>query len=567
MAKLTRRQALKTLAGSSLIPAATALPFGLLLEQALAEEKTQRTFLYGVASGDPTQSSVVLWTRLNDESVKGRSERVRWELATDPGFENVLQKGKVKSQRDSDFSVKVLVEDLEPGQTYYYRFEADDVYSEPGRTKTLPVGHLEKLGIALASCSNYPFGYFNAYDAMADDEQIDFVIHLGDYIYEYGTDSYGGETGKQLGRDHFPSHETVTLEDYRLRHAQYKSDLGSRRLHAAHPIIVIWDDHESANNPYVDGAQNHQPDEGDWDQRRADSLQAYYEWMPIRDPAKPEARMALWRHFEFGDLATLTTLETRHTGRSKQIEYDDYLDGIQSREDRDAFVSEVLGDPSRTMLSDNMTQFLERSLKDSVQKKVPWRLIGNQIPMARTHVPVVSESFMGSLSIPDNAYLQKHVKTFQKLGQWDLPIYTDTWDGYPVARERFYDSCADSGATDLLVLTGDSHAYWFNQLHRADKTPMGFEIGTTGITSPGDFESFAGDQAKTLDAMMAQKNAEILWTDNVSKGYVRLDVNPEQVAVNYVAVTNILSPEYEVVTRRQYQVTRNGATLNAKRSL
>ena len=196
----------------------------------------------------------------------------------------MLQQGETTTNENSDHTVKIEVTDLEPGRVYFYRFMVDEVTSEPGRTRTLPEGHLERLGIAVASCSNYPFGYFNAYEEIAGDEEIEFVVHLGDYIYEYGADGWGSDQGVGLGRSHSPTHEIVNLEDYRERHGQYKADRASRLMHASHPLIVTWDDHESANNPWMRGAANHQPDaEGSWLARRNASVQAFFEWMPVRE--------------------------------------------------------------------------------------------------------------------------------------------------------------------------------------------------------------------------------------------------------------------------------------------
>ena len=424
----------------------------------------------------------------------------------------------------------------------------------------MPKGELASLGFAVASCSNFPFGHFNAYEAIAKDEQIDFVLHLGDYIYEYGHEGYGGKTGKEIGREHIPSHEIVSLADYRLRHAQYKSDVNSRLMHASHPLIAIWDDHESTNNPYMGGAENHQENEGDWAVRREESLQAYFEWMPIRDPENGDKK-ALWRSFEFGDLATLITLETRHTGRSLQIDYKEHLPNIKSLEDRNTFMEDIMGDKSRTMISKEMDAFLYDHLQASVEKKQPWRVIGNQIPMARTHVPPITDELIASLEIEESNPVYQHVMQFKVLGDLDLPIYTDTWDGYPVARENFYATCEKAGAQDLLVLTGDSHAYWLNQLHNGAGVQMGYEVGTTGITSPGDFQYFGNEKAKVLDKLMSDGNKEILWTDNVSKGYVRVVLTHENAKTDYVAVSDILTTSYDTAVVKSVEFKNNAGHL------
>ena len=252
MTRTTRRTLLRGLAAGSLLPWWLALgPAGARAAQA--------GFPHGVASGDPTANSVVLWTRVDSPRLEAR---VTWALAEDPGFERTVRSGELRTDVRDDHSAKVLVEGLEPGRTWYYRFVWDGHRSLVGRTRTLPVGHLDRFTVAVASCSNHPFGHFNAYDAIARDESIDLVLHLGDYIYEYGADEWGGERGAALGRVHRPAHEIVSLDDYRTRHAQYKSDPGSILMHAAHPLVAIWDDHESANNPWTGGAQNHQEDEG-----------------------------------------------------------------------------------------------------------------------------------------------------------------------------------------------------------------------------------------------------------------------------------------------------------------
>ena len=239
------------------------------------------TFRHSVASGDPDHGSVVIWTRVTAEG----AQEVRWQVARDPAFEDVLQQGTASTGPERDHTVKLLVAGLEPGATCYYRFILGDAISPVGRARTLPAGPLDRLSIALVSCSNYAFGFFNAYDAIARDAEVDFVLHTGDYIYEYGHDGWGDDVAQTIGRRHEPAHEIVSLADYRTRHAQYKTDDGSRAMHAAHTLLACWDDHESANNPWQGGAQNHQPEsEGDWEARRAASIRAYFEWMPVREP-------------------------------------------------------------------------------------------------------------------------------------------------------------------------------------------------------------------------------------------------------------------------------------------
>ena len=252
MPKLDRRQTLALMAASTLGACATPQ------EQApdIASPPSP-LFAHGVASGDPRATSVVLWTRVTTDAADMAGT---CQIARDNGFNDIVAERSVTAFADADHTVKFIPDGLTPGATYYYRFIFDGAVSPVGRTKTLPVGKLDKLGIALISCSNYPFGYFNAYDAIAKDPDVDVVLHTGDYIYEYGADGWGSETGTSIGRLHAPANEILSLSDYRQRHAQYKTDAGSPAMHAAHPFIASWDDHESANNPWIGGAANHQPE-------------------------------------------------------------------------------------------------------------------------------------------------------------------------------------------------------------------------------------------------------------------------------------------------------------------
>ncbi|MGS2722940.1 alkaline phosphatase D family protein [Porticoccus sp. GXU_MW_L64] len=524
---------------------------------ALAEPAGNQLFSHGVASGDPTHTSLIIWTRV---SAQGDTP-VSWELFADKSLQNPIQRGSVITNSSRDHTVKIDVQNLKPGQTYYYRFRCNGISSEPGRTRTLPAGSLDKLTLAVASCSNYAFGYFNGYEVIAADPDVDFVLHLGDYIYEYGGENaWSAETGRQLGREHIPPHETVTLEDYRLRHGQYKTDQGSRLMHASHPLIPTWDDHESANNPYMHGAQNHQPgSEGEWTSRRNASVQAYYEWMPIREPGKGMKREQLWRHFTFGDLASLTTLETRHSGRDKQIDYGEHLPNIHTPQQRQEFLSKVLGDPERNMISAEMTQFFADSLAESVANQRPWKLIGNQIPMARTHMPKIRDKVPSTEKLPPEVL--KELDYYLNVGDQDLPLFLDTWDGYPAARERLYQLARQQGVSDFLVLTGDSHAFWANQLFDDSGNAMGVELGAPGITSPGDFEPYSPDAARQLDHMMAEHNKEVLWTDCLHRGFVKLMLTRDKAEVDFITVDNVKDRRFKTKILRQIRIAHKNGSL------
>lgn len=515
-------------------------------------------FRHGVASGDPDETSVVIWSRA---SGFGTPVEVGWQLATDPDFADISAEGTVLTGAERDYTVKAVVAGLQPGVEYFYRFAVVGAESPVGRTRTLPTGRVERLVLAVASCSNHPFGYFNAYQVIADDPDVDLVVHLGDYIYEYDKDSYGGETGKRIGRIHDPPHECVTLDDYRRRLAQYHTDAGSIAMHARHPLIAIWDDHESANNPWMRGAENHQPGEGDWAARREASLRAYYEWMPVRDPDRGADRAAFWRHFRFGDLASLVTLESRHTGRSLQIASANYE--LHSAADREkaAFERDVIGAPERNMLAPAMEQFLASSLDESVRSGRPWRIIGNQTVMALRRAPPLDEAFFHELRQRLDESGRAMLDRLTRLGRRDLLVDLDSWNGYPAARERFYRTASDAGASDLLVLAGDSHSYWQNQLFAADGQRMGVELGTTGITSPRSLLSLGPEGLARFDELNAEHNDEVVWTEGRYRGFIRLELGRERAKADYVIVTNIESRDYDVRVIRSVEIEKQGQSL------
>ncbi|MGI9261578.1 MAG: alkaline phosphatase D family protein, partial [Woeseiaceae bacterium] len=507
-------------------------------------EGSAATFAHGIASGDPDRTSVVLWTRVS--GIEGPVD-VDWLVASDSEFNDVVAMGRQTASESRDHTVKVVVEDLAPGGSWFYRFSVGETMSAVGRTKTLTDGHMDRLVIAVASCSNYPFGYFNAYDAIANDADVDVVAHLGDYIYEYSEDGYGGSTGKRIGRVHEPRHEIVSLDDYRTRHAQYKSDEGSMAMHARHPLIAIWDDHEAANNPWMEGAENHQPDEGDWFDRRAAALQAYYEWMPVRDPGPGQPLERYWRHYKFGDLASLMTLESRHTGRSEQIYWGD-LSRFESADDAQAFYRDVIGADDRNYLSAELESFLAEAFAESVQANRRWRVIGNQSVMARVAMPRLDEPFFGELRGRLDESGQRTIDSRRRMGELGVYGDLDAWGGYPVARERFYQVAKDAGASDLLVITGDSHSYWANALYDDEGQSMGVELGTTGITSPRGLLALGPEGLERYDQLTAEANREVVWTDGQYRGFIRLEIDHDGAQANFVTITDIESRDYETRT-------------------
>ncbi len=548
MTNITRRGALFT--GMSLIGASAAACQGESVDFPVA-------FKHGVASGDPGTDRMVIWTRISPEQDGTFSGR--WQVSKTRDFKRISHKGKLQTSLRRDYTLKVDVQGLQPGQTYYYRFKVGQYTSPVGRTKTLPIGTVEQARFAVVSCSNYPFGYFNVYDHIAGLDNLDAVIHLGDYIYEYGENGYGRRMGRELGRVHNPSHETVSLGDYRTRHAQYKSDPASQAMHAAHPLIAIWDDHETANNSWMRGAQNHGRSEGSWDIRRASALQAYYEWMPVRDPEPDKTREALFRAYAYGDLLNLTTLETRLSARHEELDYKDYQDGFTSHENIETFVRDVLWDKNREILGAVQSDFVVDNLARSKQSGQSWRILANQIIMARTTLPDLSD-WKEQDFIEDLRKRFWSIDKFIAISPFGLPMNLDAWDGYPAARERLYERLKAQDVQDLLVLTGDTHMWWANQLHTKSGQSMGVELATAAVTSPG-FGTYLGAQTEDYETRMMATNKEIEYLSASSQGYIDLHLNHKQGRADYVCVDTVLKPDYKTSICKSFKLRKEGGTV------
>ena len=313
--RFSRRRALGLAGALTVAPALAAADSG-------RPEKPSISFDHGIASGDPLRDRVILWTRVSGQS---RPVTVTWQIARDDAFQDIVGAGRLTTDAGRDHTVKVEATGLDPATDYWYRFRAGEITSPAGRTRTLP-DDTDRVVLAMVCCSLYSNGYFNGYRAVADLAEVDAVVHLGDYIYEYGSGpmAYGMGNGRLLGRIPEPAHDTVTLDDYRLRHAQYKRDPDLQAAHARAPWICVFDDHEICDNPWKGGAANHHPGEGPWAARKAAAIKAYREWLPIRDPAGPLSENqaeTVYRTFRFGRLAELFMVETRLLARSKQLDY------------------------------------------------------------------------------------------------------------------------------------------------------------------------------------------------------------------------------------------------------
>jgi alkaline phosphatase D len=477
-----------------------------------------------------------------------------WSLNPVDRMAGGAKSGRGTTSASRDFTVKVDVGGLDAGRAYTFTFTSNGVTSPMGRTRTLPEGPVEDAVLAIASCALYPGGYFNAYQAIADLPRVDVVLHLGDYIYEYAADGYGAETGRKLNRLVRPAHEIVTLSDYRNRHAQVKTDPQLQAAHARAPWIVVWDDHETANNAWVGGAENHKPDQGSWNRRKAAAIKAYYEWMPIREP--DGGGFSINRAFEFGDLATLFMLETRITARDEQLDYAVDLNGPDGKPDVARF-RRRLADPERRMMGPAQADWLRRGLANSVRTGRTWQVLGNEVIMARVRVPDIRAAMEPARLEAAIARMGRggaaRIDRMSSIGKLGLPYGLDMWDGYPADRQRLY-GLIQRARANAVVVSGDSHAFWANELYDApeDGNRVGVEFGTTAVTSPG-----AGDILTDVPVgdMMAEANREVVYSDQAAKGFVLLTLGRTEGKAEMVAVSTILETTFSTRVLKTFTFT------------
>lgn len=503
---LTRRELIqKTLAGFG----AVSLPLSLTAcgddSDDASDSGVSVQFAHGVASGDPLQDRVIIWTRATPSDLQARLEIV-WEVATDQQFTQMVATGKVQTSPAQDYTVKVDVTALLPQQRYFYRFRFGQSVSPIGQMKTLAV-QAAQVKFAVCSCSNYPAGYFYVYREMAK-QDVDVVLHLGDYIYEYGKDGYATEDAEKLGRlladDN--NQEIIGLDDYRKRYALYRQDLDLQALHQRHPFIVIWDDHELANDTWRDGAENHTEataqaqNEGKFSERKLAALQAYFEWMPIR-PVSEDDHLHIYRQFDFGSLVQLTMLDTRIIARDQQLDYANYMttQGLNTVQ----FQQDLLAQ-DRTLLGYEQRDWLLQKLMSS---SATWNVLGQQVLMSKMFIPAelllsLAEISSGTVTAETlakmNAQIIELVQIKLRLQAGDptltdlekarvntvVPYNLDAWDGYFYEREVLYATLKNLNKK-VVVLAGDTHNAWYSELLSKDQDMLGVELATSSVSSPG----------------------------------------------------------------------------------
>ncbi|NJS15635.1 MAG: alkaline phosphatase D family protein [Sphingopyxis sp.] len=487
--------------------AATALP-------GAARAMMAQGFTHGVASGEPSATSVLLWTRY----AAANDANLRAELSVTDDFAKIVAGGEVMARGEADHCAKFAATGLSAGRWYYYRFVAPDgSMSAVGRTRTLPGGPSKGFTLGLFSCSNLPFGHFNAYGHAAARGDIDLVVHVGDYLYEYPVGSYPSLRDALPGRIIQPDHEMVSLADYRLRYAAYRSDPDLQRLHQLYPMISQWDDHELTNDAWMHGAENHQPDkEGEWAVRKAVAERVYREWMPVSD--------ARWRQYQIGDLATIFLPETRISGRSEPFD----LDGMTGEGDNMAsslktFAETGWRSADQQLLGPEQEAWLTGGIAASVRSGTRWQICAQQIIMGTTNFPAEASGWF-----PDSAptYVKRRVETAKLAGQAGLPLNMDAWDGYPAARERLTEAVQRRIAI-LLCLSATALIGWAFNLDQ-DRKAAGVEFAGHSVTSPG-FESNTVASESVRVAALRKAAPQLAWANTQDRGYMSIRLTRDAV--------------------------------------
>jgi alkaline phosphatase D len=478
----------------------------------------QLPFVHGVASGDPLKDAVILWTRVTapDAMAAGADVEVEWRIGLDRQLRVLVQQGVARAQAERDHTVHVDVNGLEPGTTYYYQFRALGQSSRRGRTKTLPSGATSRMRLAITSCANYPAGYFNAYALLAQSD-LDLVLHLGDYIYEYGNGVLGD--GLPIGRLPEPSGEIVSLDDYRRRHAQYKTDADLQELHRQHPWVVVWDDHEVADNSFRLGAYNHQAtSEGDYAERKRAATRAYREWMPLRSSSDDTP---IYRGFACGDLLDLLVLDTRLDGRDEQADECDVT---------------RIDDPARQLLGAGQEAWLVAQLAASQARGARWRFLGQQVifaPLLRSQRGCVSSA--------------------------------DEWDGYRASRQRVLDALVQERVDNVVILTGDAHSSWAMDVARDPFDPTAYDPATGRGSQLVEFvaPAISSPPVGGPSSSILASHPHVKFSNQTKNGYVMIDVTHDRVQADWYFPDTVRERSMQVDLGGSYQTLAGDAHLTA----
>jgi alkaline phosphatase D len=518
-------------------------------------------FLHGVASGDPLHDRVILWTRATPlKDMGSRAITIAWEVARDPEFRQLVNSGNTETSAARDYTIKIDAAGLAPGSRYYYRFRSADHISPVGTTRTLPDHNAEAVTLAVVSCSNYPAGRFHVYREIALRQDLDAVLHLGDYIYEYPRGGYASGQAAQLGREVLPEGEILTLQDYRQRYAQYRSDPDLQAAHQQHPFIAVWDDHEIANNTWRDGAENHQSTEGDFQARKLQALQAYAEWMPVR-PLTEANRDRIYRSFDFGRLVSLHMLDTRVIARDEQLDIKEYFSA--NGFDASRFFAAVQ-DEGRTLLGTDQREWLLDQLE---QSEGLWQVLGQQILMGRMDLPgaIATQriSFAGfarlvqlatreaqgiPLSAEDQAFLDSQRPL---LALPSLPYNLDAWDGYDAERNIILNRVRANGQ-NLVVLAGDTHNAWANYLTNETKDVCAVEFATASVSSPGleEYLNLPPEAIVPTERQLTTLIDGLEYTNINNRGFLAMRFTEKEARAEFIFVDSIVTENYRILSER-----------------
>jgi alkaline phosphatase D len=470
--------------------------------------------------------------------------RLKAEVSETDDFARIVAGGEMITGPWRDHTAKITVAGLKPGARYFYRFVAPDGgFSPVGRTRTLPEGDAARFGIAIFSCTNMPFGYFNAYGHAAVRDDIDLWVHLGDYLYEYAQGGYAPAGGPVGGRWPEPAGEMIHLADYRLRYASYRADPDLQALHAAKPMLIQWDDHESANDSWEGGAENHQSaTEGDWSARKAAAMQVFREWMPVSESP--------WGTYDIGTLATLFRTESRLLARSEQPDIGPLFKEADPTKALIAFRDGPWQDPAATMLGTEQEVWLDHVMRKSVKAGQRWQVVGFGTIMGKTVAPAEAISWLK----PDARQRSKdYITAGVMAGKLGLPTNFDNWGGYPAARARFLKSSQAMGA-NLVVICGDSHNGWAFDLGQ-DGKPAGVEFAGHSVTSSG-YEASLDTDPKVVAAALVRANPELKWCDTSRRGYMALTLTPDQVKNDWVFMDTVTQRSTKASVGHTATVTR-----------